>query len=158
MDTFADVIEAIFAKLLVRYGASWLRQWDGVDMSLVKADWADELVGFASNLEPLRYALRNLPDRCPNVGEFRALANRCPPPELPRLAAPAASDAVVSEQVAKQLELKQALAPHQDMKAWARVIMARDAAGEKLRPIQVRFAREALGMEGRMAWQGGPNA
>lgn len=155
MQAFADVIEAIFTKLQVRYGAAWLRQWDGVDMGLVKADWADELAGFQSNLEPLRYALRNLPERCPTVGEFRALANRCPPPELPRLAAPAASEAVVAEQVAKQLALKKALEPRADMKSWARTILARDEAGEKLHPIQVRFAREALGLEGRMAWQGG---
>ncbi len=158
MQAFADVIEAIFTKLAVRYGAAWLRQWDGVDMDLVKADWADELAGFKENLEPLRYALRHLPDRCPNVGEFRALANRCPPPELPRLAAPAASDAVVAEQVAKQLELKKALAPRADMKSWARSILSQAEAGDRVRPIRLRFAREALGLEGRMPWQGGANA
>ena len=28
-ESFAEVIDAIFAKLAVRYGATWLRQWDG---------------------------------------------------------------------------------------------------------------------------------
>ena len=36
--TFSEVIDAIFAKLAVRYGATWLRQWEGVDMNLVKSD------------------------------------------------------------------------------------------------------------------------
>ena len=34
-------------------------------------------------------------------------------------------------------------------------ILWRKFEGLKLRPIQLRFAREALGLEGRMAWQGG---
>ena len=152
-ESFAEVIDAIFAKLAVRYGATWLRQWDGLDMNLVKSDWGSELAGFAQNLEPLRYALRHLPDRCPNVGEFRALANRCPPPELPRLAAPAASDAVVAEQVAKQLELKKVLAPKVECKEWAHRLIARANNGERLRPYTLRCARQALGMEGKQPWQ-----
>lgn len=158
MQTFSDVIEAIFAKLAVRYGAVWLRQWDGVDIALVKADWSEELAGFQDNLEPLRYALRHLPERCLNVAEFRALANRCPPPELPRLVAPAASDVVVAEQVAKQLELKKALAPRADMKSWARIILSRAEAGERILSYTLNSARQALGLEGRMPWQGGANA
>ena len=83
--TFSEVIDAIFAKLAVRYGATWLRQWEGVNMNLVKSDWGSELSGFARNLEPLRYALRNLPERCPNVVQFRAIANCCPLPEFKQL-------------------------------------------------------------------------
>ncbi len=151
---FNEVIEAIFAKLAVRYSAAWLRQWDGVDMALVKADWADELHGFGKNLEPLRYALRHLPERCPNVAQFKAVANSCPPPELPRLEAPRASGNVVAEQLAKQTGLKQALSPVEHHgKGWARRIVARAEAGERVRPITLRFAREALGLEGRMSWQ-----
>lgn len=150
---FMAVIDAIFDKLAVRYGAEWLRLWDGADMPFVKADWAEELSGYANNLEPLRYALRHLPERCPNVGQFKKIANLCPPPVFKALPAPRAAEAVVLGEVAKQLALKQALAPKADMKGWARTIAGRAEAGEKLLPYTLQSARQALGLEGRMAWQ-----
>lgn len=153
MQAFTDVIEAIFTKLAVRYGAAWLRQWDGVDMDLVKADWADELAGFQENLEPLRYALRNLPERCPNVAQFRALANACPLPEFKQLPAPKADERVVAEEMAKQLGIKKAMQPLVDGKEWARRLIARANNGERLRPYTLRCARQALGMEGKQPWQ-----
>lgn len=151
---FMVVIDAIFEKLAVRYGHDWLRQWDGVDMAFVKADWAEELDGYANNLEPLRYALRHLPERCPaNVGQLKKIANLCPPPVFKALPAPKATEAVVSAQMAKQLELKQALAPKADEKGWARTLLSRSEAGEKIRPYSLLCARQALGLEGRTAWQ-----
>ena len=152
-ESFAEVIDAIFAKLAVRYGATWLRQWDGLDMNLVKSDWGSELAGFAQNLEPLRYALRHLPERCPNVAQFRALANACPLPEFKQLPAPKADERVAAEQIAKQIGLKKALAPAVDGKEWARRIMARQEAGDRIRPYSLQCARQALGMEGKMPWQ-----
>lgn len=86
--TFDDIIDAIFGRMAVRYGAEWLRKWEGVDMAAVKADWKHELKGFSSNLEPLRYALKHLPVKCPTVAEFRSVANSCPPPEFKQLPAP----------------------------------------------------------------------
>jgi hypothetical protein len=151
-ESFAEVIDAIFAKLAVRYGAAWLRQWDGLDMNLVKSDWGSELAGFGQNLEPLRYALRNLPERCPNVAQFRALANSCPLPEFKQLPAPKADERVVAEELAKQTGLKKAMAPS-DCKDWAKRLVARAAAGERIRPYTLQCARQALGMEGKMAWQ-----
>ncbi|WP_406626123.1 hypothetical protein [Acidovorax sp. SDU_ACID1] len=152
-DTFVEVIDAIFAKMAVRYGAAWLRQWDGLDMNTVKSDWGSELSGFSRNLEPLRYALRNLPERCPNVGQFRAIANACPLPEFKQLPVPKADERVVAEEIAKQTKLREAVAPAADGKAWARSLVARAEAGERIRPITLRFAREAIGMEGRQVWQ-----
>lgn len=151
---FATVIDAIFGKLAIRYGAAWLRQWDGVDISLVKADWMDELSGFASNLEPLRYALRNLPERCPNVAQFRALANACPPPEFKQLPAPVANPEQVANAIAQQAGVKQAINQRRDDgKDWARKLKARHEHGEKLGPHQITAYRQALGLEGRQSWQ-----
>lgn len=153
VETFTDVIEAIFTKMQVRYGATWLRQWEGVDMNLVKSDWGNELSGFARNLEPLRYALRNLPDRCPNVSQFRAIANCCPLPEFKQLEAPRASEKVVAEQIAKQTDLKAAMTPRNDPKEWAKAIVKRSEMGDRIRPVTLLFARQALGMEGKQKWQ-----
>lgn len=153
VENFSDVVGAIFDKLAVRYGAAWLRQWDGVDMVLVRADWEDELSGFASNWEPLRYALRNLPERCPTVGELRAIANRCPPPQFERLPAPAADPSVVTQATAQLEQVAKAMtAQPKDQKAWARRILARVAAGDT---SVSRYAREsaevALGQRAGMS-------
>lgn len=40
-----------------------------------------------------------------------------------------------------------------DGKDWARAIMARSEAGDKIRPYALTRARQALGMDGRMSWQ-----
>lgn len=70
----AHLIDSLFARLQVRYGAAWLRQWEGVDITAVKADWARELAGFAGNLDAIAHALDHLPrDRPPLVGQFRDL-------------------------------------------------------------------------------------
>ena len=108
---------------------------------------------FSASSRQLRYALRNLPERCPNVAQFRALANSCPLPEFKQLPAPKADERVVAEQIAKQIGLKKALAPAVDGKEWARRIMARSEAGDKIRPYTLTCARQALGMEGKMPWQ-----
>lgn len=69
------------------------------------------------------------------------------------LPVPKADEAVVSAQVAKQLELKQALAPKADEKGWARALVTRSEAGEKIPPYSLQCARQALGLEGRQSWQ-----
>lgn len=94
------IIDRVFARLLVRYGAQWLRQWEGVDMDAVKAEWANELGVYANNLNAIGYGLDNLPvDFPPNVSQFKALCNRRPDAVVPALPAPpvnlqAASDAL----------------------------------------------------------------
>ena len=150
--TFSEVIDAIFAKLAVRYGATWLRQWEGVNMNLVKSDWGSELSGFARNLEPLRYALRNLPERCPNVGQFRAIANCCPPPEFKQLEAPAADPAKVAQATAQLGQAAKAMtAQRQDPHAWAKRILERVAAGEKVGRYARESAEVAMGLRATVA-------
>lgn len=86
-------VDEIFARLTVRYGSAFLNRWlsVGVDLELVKADWATELAGMKP--EGIGYALKHLPpDRPPTVGEFRVLANQAPPPVFKALPQPAPSD------------------------------------------------------------------
>ena len=151
-ESFSEVIDAIFAKLAVRYGAVWMRQWDGLDMNLVKSDWGSELSGFASNLEPLRYALRNLPERCPNVVQFRAIANCCPLPEFRQIEAPAADPAKVAQAAAQLGQAAKAMtAQRQDPRAWARRILERVAAGEKVGRYARESAEVAMGLRATVA-------
>lgn len=77
-----DVIDRLFSALTVRYGAPFLDRWRDLDLAVVKGDWARELSGFGRNLEALRYALDHLPDKPPNVIEFRKIANNGPAPTV----------------------------------------------------------------------------
>jgi hypothetical protein len=98
-------VDQIFARLLVRYGAQWIRMWEGIDPAAVKADWMEALSGRSG--DSIRYALEHLPpDRPPNAGQFLALCMefRRPevqPKELPRPEATPADKARVRAMLAK---------------------------------------------------------
>lgn len=87
----ASWVDRIFEKLTVWYGQPFLRQWDGMDLSLVKVDWAYELAGFKDHAYAIQYALSNLPERPLNVGQFRVIARAAPAPDVPRLPEPIAA-------------------------------------------------------------------
>lgn len=144
--------DKIFTKLTLAYGRDFIGRWEGIDLSDVKTDWSHELAGFEHHPEEIAYALANLPPKAPTVIEFRAIARRAPVPDAPRLEAPKADPVKVAAEIAKQTGLKSAFAPKHNPKEWAERIVERAAAGEKIKPITLRFAREALGMEGRMSW------
>lgn len=153
----AQAIDRLFARLAATYGAAWDRSLGSAPLSDVKTAWGHELSGFSERLQDIAWALENLPERCPNVIEFKALCRRAPAPEIPRLVSPPADP----ERVRAELEKLEPLRMREhvvDGKAWARSLVARAEAGERIRPISLRFAREALGLEGRMPWQGGANA
>lgn len=75
----ALLIDSLFARLTVRYGAVWTRMWEGLDMAAVKADWAECLAGFERRPRSIEYALDNLPiDRPPNAAQFARLCGSAP--------------------------------------------------------------------------------
>lgn len=135
-------IDRLFQRLSATYGAAWVRQWTDVPMADVKAAWAHELATFAQSLHRIAWALENLPPKCPNAIEFKALCRQAPAPETPRLPEPKADPERVKAELAK-LGARQP-GELQDPKDWARRILARHEAGEKLNPTTLRFAREAL--------------
>lgn len=85
----ASWVDHLFAKLGVRWGAAFLRQWPDTDPMLVKADWAEVLDGIRG--ESLSYALRYLPATPCNAVQFRDLCRKAPPANVPALPAPQAS-------------------------------------------------------------------
>jgi hypothetical protein len=88
-------IDDLFAKLALTYGRDFVGQYEGLDLNMVKANWAHELVGFSAHPQALSFALQNLPaERPPNVLQFRAICRRMPPAAFELLPAPASDPSV----------------------------------------------------------------
>jgi hypothetical protein len=95
-------VDHLFAKLVTRYGAAFMRQYQDLDPRLVKADWAEVLDGVTG--DAVLHALKHLPpDRPPNVMQFRELCV-IPVGHAPALPAPARhADEPIPPEVAAQL-------------------------------------------------------
>lgn len=132
-------VDQIFTRMLVRYGAQWMRQWpEGVDMDAVKADWARELDRVS--VESLTYALDNLPAEFPpNVSQFKALCISRPPEAFKALPPPKV-DKELAAKVLKGIRVGQTANPM----AWAERLRDREKAGENLTPSQRADWRAAL--------------
>lgn len=146
-------IDKIFTKLTLAYGRDFQGRWEGIDMNIVKSDWAHELAGFERFPEGIAHALTHLdPAKPPTVFQFRELARKAPRTEDKQLPAPAASPEVIAEQLKRMAPaLKQMKSVGN--KEWAEILKRRDEAGEKLSRFQVQSYRQALGIDGRQAWQ-----
>lgn len=79
-------VEALFTRLTVRYGRAFMAQYEGLDLDLIKSDWADALDGVTP--DRIRFALEHLPaDRPPNALQFRSLCREMRPASTGQLAA-----------------------------------------------------------------------
>ena len=137
-------LDRIFDKLTLTYGQQFLRRWQDIDLNAVKSDWGHELAGFAQHPRAIAWALQHLPiDKPPTVLEFRALARKAPPEDAPKLEAPKADPSRVAAELAKLAPVRKARL-YVDGRGWARTILAREAAGDRLNPTTLRFAREAM--------------
>lgn len=139
------VINKLFFRLSNVYGSQWSSLWKDNDIEEVKDLWADELRFFANRLDSFAWALDHLPDRPPNLIQFKKLCFDAPAPHQ----APAidyAKPAPIPEAIA--VEMKKIAAPQTvDHKAWAMRILADVDNGIPRRYISVRFAKEALGIK-----------
>jgi hypothetical protein len=149
--------DAIFARMLVRYGAQWLRMWDGVPMEAVKADWARELEGLEGNGRVIQYALEHLPsDFPPNAAQFKLLCANRPEPEHKALPAPKADPERVKAALERMNALKSKLGPAD----WAHQMRDREKAGESLTETERTMWRAAVRNvpePGVMAFKGIPD-
>jgi hypothetical protein len=140
-------VDKIFEKLAVVYGRDFLGRWEGLDLNDVKSDWAHELSGLFRHPSAIAHALANLPDRAPTVVEFRKIARSAPdekPLEIEH--SPAGKERIAAE-LAKLAPVMKADAPQgKDYRAWARAIVDRHAAGDRITRTQLTMAREALRM------------
>lgn len=140
----ASWIDALFARMQLRYAQTFERNFAGMDIALVKADWANVLDGVSP--KAIAYALVNLPlDWPPNAMQFHALCIRGAPerqaePEL--LDAPLPDPARVAAELAKLREIQSAA--KRGPKQWAFDLQARENSGERLSIAQRTMWRAAV--------------
>jgi len=134
-------VTKIFDKLTLIYGKAFKARWEGLSIEDVKADWAQELAGFAENPDAIAYALKHIPaDRPPTVLQFKELCRKAPPKTLAAISYTSSGAGI---DAAKSLTTI-ITGNRADPKAWAKKLRAREEAGERLSPIQKGMWREAL--------------
>lgn len=132
-------IDELFGRLLVRYGADWLRQWQGVDEEMVKQDWMREMAGLP--MRAIRYGMEHLPTgKPPTVGQFKTLCLNAPPPLVKALPSPKPDRARLAAEFAK---LRDTIRGERDPRAWIHALEARVKAGERLTEMQRAAVRRA---------------
>lgn len=136
-------LDRIFDKLTLTYGQQFLRRWQDIDINDVKSDWGHELAGFVGHPKAIAWALQNLPERPPTVIEFRAIARKAPGEDEVRLEAPKADPGRIAVELAKLAPVR--VAARSNGKDWARRIVQSHADGGNVAPLNLKFAREALG-------------
>lgn len=138
------IVDEIFGRLLVRYGAAWIRMWEGIDIGPVKADWAQQLDG--ASVDSIRYGLDNLPEKYPpTVAEFRAICRGVPLQHVRMLPPPPINRTKAKEAAEKMRGL---FKPKEDPLGWAKELRRREKAGESLTFFERDCWREALKNEG----------
>jgi hypothetical protein len=147
-----QVVDRLFTRLAATYGSAWDRSMGQAPIGDVKSAWAYELQGFARNLDALAWGLENLPEKCPNVIEFRNLCRKAPEPELPKLPEPPANPERLKAELAKLGKLREAPASRGPVDiSWAQRIVARADGGQRVAPLPLRMAREVLAKHERRA-------
>ena len=137
-------VDRLFQRLAATYGAGFDRSLGSTPVMDAKSAWAYELSPFKNHLHRVAWALENLPDRCPNVIEFKKLCRMAPEPEVLKLPEPAADPERLKAELAKLEPLKAMLAAKPgsvDFKAWAKVILETPKGRT---PTTIQMARNAL--------------
>ena len=77
--TVDDGLDYIFTVLPAIYGASFNRQWDEMDLGIVRKVWADQVGRFLTYKPSLDYAIKQCPaDFPPSAIKFRNFCNSGP--------------------------------------------------------------------------------
>jgi hypothetical protein len=109
-----------------------------------KSAWAYELAPFKNHLHRVAWALENLPDRCPNVIEFKKLCRMAPEPEAIKLPEPKADPERLKVELGKLAPLREKLAAKPesiDCRQWAKDILS---APKGRTPTVLQMARNAM--------------
>ncbi len=145
----SDVVEYVFKRLAATYGAAWDRSLGQSPIADVMTVWGHQLQQFTGSdaaKKMVVWALDNLPDRAPNVLEFKALCRRAPSSIPLALPEPAADPERVAQELAKLTGMVKPLPAPIGHKDWARRIVTRKDVGDRINPTSLRMARDALGL------------
>jgi hypothetical protein len=137
-------IDRLFERLSLTYGIAWDNSLGTAPLNEIKSFWMHELSGFMQSKESMMaisWALGNLPERPPNIVQFKNLCYQAPAVQKPQLPAPPADPERVRQELAKLGNFK---ATTVDPKDWARKILKDYAAGAKKTVTVVQMARDAL--------------
>lgn len=140
MDLELRWVEAIHARMLVRYGSAWVSKWQNIPEDAVRADWSSTL----ANIPPhaIKHALEHLPDEFPPTAtQFRNLCLSVPRNAEPPAIAPPPAD---PQRVAAELARLPGLIERQGPKAWAYALQEREKRGDALSITQRTMWRAAL--------------
>ena len=142
-----QAVDRLFSRLTMTYGPAFTKTFEGLDLNEVKSLWSHELAFYCTQerMFDVAWALENLPERAPNIIEFRNLCRKAPEREKPRLPEPKADPVRLQKELARLGEIREkVLNIKVDHKAWAKRILEKHQAGEKLNVTVLRFAKEAL--------------
>jgi len=140
-------IDRLFERLALTYGGAWQNSFGAAPIMDVKSMWHHELSSFLQNKETMKrivWALDNLPERVPNVIQFKNLCRMAPAPEVLMLPEPPANPERVAAELAKMAPLLVERTESVDPKAWAKRLRFRHLAGERMRSIQIQMYKQAL--------------
>jgi hypothetical protein len=136
-------VERLFDRLTTTYGTEFTNVWKGLNMNAVKTTWAHELSFYADRLKDIAWALENLPDRAPNLIQFKNLCRQAPSIEQKQLPPPEINCERMKAELEKLTDIH-IKAADKDKKEWARRLVQRAANGERITSINLRFAKMAL--------------
>jgi hypothetical protein len=154
MSLSSTAIDRIFSRLAAAYGKQFFELYGQVDPGDVKTAWCHELdvFGTPDGFKRIAWALDNLPDRAPNLLQFRNLCRQAPAPAAIALPMPAANPQRMREELAKLGHVTGAKPQGAaSMMDWAPRILARHAGGAKITPTVLCMAREAESIRTRRA-------
>jgi hypothetical protein len=137
-------IDRLFERLSMTYGIAWDNSLGSAPLNEIKSYWMHELSGFLKSKESMMsisWALDHLPERPPNLVQFKNLCYQAPAVERPQLPSPPADPERVKQELAKLGAMNKSKS---DPKDWARKILGDYDAGVKKSPTVVQMARNAL--------------
>jgi len=137
-------IDRLFERLSLTYGNAWDNSIGTAPLNEIKSFWMNQLAGFLQSKESMMaisWALNHLPERPPNLVQFKNLCYQAPAVEKPQLPSPPADPERVKQELAKLAGMNKSKS---DPKDWARKILGDYAAGVKKSPTVLKMARDAL--------------
>ena len=140
-------IDRLFERLSMTYGISWDNSIGSAPLNEIKTFWMNQLSVFMQSKESMMaisWALNHLPERPPNLVQFKNLCYQAPAVERPQLPSPPADPERIKQELAKLAGMNK---PKHDPRDWARKILGDYAGGAKKSPAVVQMARDALNVE-----------